>query len=96
MTVEIELKLAADIRRIDGDHTMGASELATALVEAGWTNVPAVVTFEVGEAVEVMVLGEWIPGKLSENYAHGLTSVHTAKGPVTIMAGASRIRKPRG
>lgn len=34
-TADID-RLAGDIRRIDGNHSMGAAALAEALVAAGW------------------------------------------------------------
>lgn len=35
--VKLIHQLAASIQRIDGDHSMGAGELAEKLVEEGWT-----------------------------------------------------------
>lgn len=37
MTIDRILKLASDIRELDGAHDMGAAELAEALVNRGWT-----------------------------------------------------------
>lgn len=37
MSVQATLALAADIRRFDGNHDLGAAALAERLVEAGWT-----------------------------------------------------------
>ena len=53
--------LAADIRRIDGAHDMGAGALAEALTEAGWTRaVPAGLDAAWAEAEAALPEGGWI------------------------------------
>lgn len=97
--------LAADIREVDGDHTLGAGALAEALVAKGWiqtehiplaiveTHVPQV--FKNGDPVEVYVWGEWIPGTVTEVTPHGLTHVYTEdKGQRTVYTGGTALRKP--
>jgi len=50
-------KLAEAIRRIDGDHTMGAGSLAEKLVEEGWIYNPEI-DFEIKDGVDTIYSGE--------------------------------------
>lgn len=101
MSAELVNRLAADIREVDGDHKLGAAELAEALVEKGWTQSPAkkadvpLKDYSYGDPVEVWFRGEWLPGQVSEatRGARQIMSVHLQdKGPVTV-AHSGNIRR---
>lgn len=80
-------ELAADIRALDGNHDLGASELATALTELGWTKVPIVLqSYREGHLVDVFYppTGTWLPGHVSQ-VESGIVHVDTEKGPVSVM-----------
>lgn len=90
--------LAADIRSVDGDHKLGAGELAEALGALGWTKAPVAPehpplrSYKVGQLVSAVRNGEWLEGVISEIDPFG-THVQTDRGPVTIAKDA--LIKPR-
>lgn len=95
-------QLAEDIRTIDGDHKMGAGELAEALVALGYGMLPelpepipySLRDYSPGEIVTVRDRNfDWSLGQISEISNNG-TNIHvdTESGPVTI-ASPRRIRK---
>ncbi len=98
-------RLANDIRAVDGDHKLGAGDLAEKLIELGWVHqdsIPApaapekVLTlkdYKEGDKVEVYSnkAGDFIPGFVQEKL-NGRLHVHTDKGPVTVQS-VNYIRK---
>lgn len=91
--------LTADLAALD--YTiMSEAELASVLVELGWTKVVAApITvmlndYSEGEFVEVMDLrqGDFVPGKVYQT-GLGSISVNTERGPITV-ASNKMIRKP--
>lgn len=83
--------LAADIREVDGAHTLGASELAEALSAKGWTKVTkpahkALGDYRYGDLVIVLAPDYKERPGLVVNVDKGLNlvQVDTERGPVTI------------
>lgn len=112
MTDKIALieKLAQDIRAVDGDHTLGAAELAEKLVDLGWLQPvvdasateeeefvvqPPLKNYTVGEPVIVLRNGDWVPANVTDKNLDGtMLNVFTERGPLTIMS-ARNIQKVR-
>ena len=97
MTENID-NLAADIREVDGDHTLSAGALAEALVAKGWTKViapahKALKDYQYGDLV--VVTGPDFKehdGRVANvEKSMNLVQVDTERGPVTIN-NPSRIR----
>lgn len=84
--------LAADIRSVDGDHTLGAAELAEKLIELGYTKKPgfdphpSLKEYKQGEFVEVQKDGRWVAGKVTgiEKGSSLLLYVDSERGPRTV------------
>jgi len=89
--------LAADIREVDGEHKLGAGELAEALAAKGWVKTPVALlqpplgAYKVGEYVVALKDSTWRDGRISEITPHGI-HVETEVGPVTV-ATSNRIKK---
>lgn len=85
------LALAADIREVDGDHTLGAAELAEALAARDWVKraTPehkALKDYKYGDLVRVTGPDfKERPGRVANvDKGTNLVQVDTERGPVTI------------
>lgn len=89
--------LAEDIRLVDGNHDLGAGELAEALIRAGWTKIEYITRFPVdyttGRHVEILdgTRGTWLEGTVS-GHVGNTVQVDTEFGPKT--AGSIRTIRP--
>lgn len=91
------VELAEDIRELDGNHDLGAGELAEGLIQRGWTTVDLVTRFPgdyaPGRRVEIFdwQQGKWVLGDVS-GHVGNTVQVDTERGPRT--AGSSRNIRP--
>lgn len=96
MTQVEELRDA--LEELMADKDSGPSDWATILVDQGWKRtVPAIATtkLEPGTPVEVLVRGNWVPGRVNSIGAGQLIEVDHERGAWSGYAKGSSIRLPQ-
>ncbi len=88
-------ELTAALEELMADKDSGPSDWATALVDQGWIKKNlAHVKIEPGMPVEVMVRGDWVPGRITAKEPGGLLDIAHERGSVSVYAKGAMVRLP--